>query len=301
MSLKTTATTISHDIQEQNRKHQRKWPPSPQEVLDDVRHYHSDSLYNLIAWIVNPTSSYDENGIVKLSKPKATKVSKICDDIESLIPNSCPSLSQVLLSLNVYRKTGSSVIVNDLHKFGHGISYTETKFIEDKWAEWSENTSNIVPANIKQGVVVTHVVDNIDWKNKNFKGKETHNTNSILIQQLPYSSHPTTGLNIIPDYNFNRSQHRSFKGFKTQLPNIHFVRSECKQLPYQEEKEKKEYSNSTLTNFIWLLARLSSSSSGVQNIPSWSGFQRLLHHRHQVPKAISKADIFNLLLLHQLT
>ena len=130
-----------------------------------------------------------------------------------------------------------------------------------------------------------NVVANIDWKNKSFKGKETHNTNSILIQQLPYSSHPTTGLNIIPDYNFNRSQHRSFKGFKTQLPNIHFVRSECKQLPYQEEKEKKEYSNSTLTNFIWLLARLSSSSSGVQDIPSWSGFQRLLHHRHQVPKA----------------
>ena len=52
-------------------------------------------------------------------------------------------------------------------------------------------------------------------------------------------------------------------------------------------KKKKECSNLTLTNFIWLLARLSSSSSGVQNIPSWSGFQRLLHHhRHQVPKAI---------------
>ena len=110
--------------------------------------------------------------------------------MESLIPNSCPSLSQVLLSLIEYRKTGSSVIVNDLHKFGHGISYTETKFIEDKWAEWSENTSSIVPANIKQGVVVTHVVDNIHWKNKNFKEKETHNTNSILFQQLPYSSHP---------------------------------------------------------------------------------------------------------------
>ena len=56
-------------------------------------------------------------------------------------------------------------------------------------------------------------------------------------------------------------------------------------MPHQEEKEKKEYSNSTLTNFIWLLARLSSSSSGVQNTPPWSGFQRLLHHRHQVLKA----------------
>ena len=93
LNLKNTATAISHDIQEQHRKNQRKCPPSPQGVLDDVRHYHSDTLYNLMAWIVNPILSYDENGIVKLSKPKATKVSKICDDIEFLIPISCPSLS----------------------------------------------------------------------------------------------------------------------------------------------------------------------------------------------------------------
>ena len=53
----------------------------------------------------------------------------------------------------------------------------------------------------------------------------------------------------------------------------------------QEAKGKKEYSKSTLTNFIWLLARLSSSSNGVQNIPSWSGFQRLLHLRHRARKA----------------
>ena len=131
--LKNTETAVSHDIQKQNRKNRTKWPPSPQEVLDVVRHYYSDSLYNLIAWIVKQTSSYDENGIVKVSKPKATNASKICDDIESLILNSCPSLSQLLLSLNLYRKTGPSVIVNDLHKIGHGISYTETKFIEDKW------------------------------------------------------------------------------------------------------------------------------------------------------------------------
>ena len=71
----------------------------------------------------------------------------------------------------MYRKTGPSVIVHDLHKIGHGILYTGTKFIENNWGEWNDNTSSIVPANIKQGVVVTHVVDNIDWKNKNFKGK----------------------------------------------------------------------------------------------------------------------------------
>ena len=102
---------------------------------------------------------------------KTIKVKNMCDGIESLVPNSVPSLSQVLLSLNVYRKTGSGNQVDDLHKYGHGLSYTEAKFIGDKWAEWRENQSRLVPSNIKEGSIGIHVVDNIDWKNRNIKGK----------------------------------------------------------------------------------------------------------------------------------
>ena len=40
-----------------------------------------------------------------------------------------------------------------------------------------------MPNNFREGVLVTHVVDNVDWKNKTFKDRETHNTNSNLIQQ----------------------------------------------------------------------------------------------------------------------
>jgi hypothetical protein len=51
---------------------------------------------------------------------------------------------------------------------------------QDKWAEWTEKQSRLVPSDIKEGSIVIHVVDNIDWKNRNIK---THNTNGILIQQ----------------------------------------------------------------------------------------------------------------------
>ena len=63
----------------------------------------------------------------------------------------------------------------------HGLSYTETKFIENKWAERSENQSKIVPNNIDEDIIVTLAVDNIDRKNKTYKREETHN--SILIQE----------------------------------------------------------------------------------------------------------------------
>ena len=75
----------------------------------------------------------------------------------------------------MYRKTGSSAVIDDSHKFGHGISYTETKFIEDKWAEWSEQQSSLLPTNIEKGLLTSLVFDDIDWKNKDHKDKETHN------------------------------------------------------------------------------------------------------------------------------
>ena len=83
-----------------------------------------------------------------------------------------PPLLQVLLSLNIYRKTVPSEVVTDLHRIGHGLSRTETKFIKNKWAEWSENQSKLVPNDIDEDNIVTLVADNIDWKNKTFKGEE---------------------------------------------------------------------------------------------------------------------------------
>ena len=84
----------------------------------------------------------------------------------------------------MYRKTSSSTVIDDLHEFGHGISYTETKFKEDKWAEWLEQQLSLLPSNTEKSLITTLVFNNTDWKNKDHKGKETHNTNSILIQEI---------------------------------------------------------------------------------------------------------------------
>ena len=67
------------------------------------------------------------------------------------------------------RKTGSSIVIDDLHKFGHDISCTETKFIQDKWTEWSEQESSLLLSNIKKGLITMLVFDSIEWKNKDHK------------------------------------------------------------------------------------------------------------------------------------
>ena len=173
-------------------------------------------LYNFITLTVSPNSPFDTGGSVKLSKGKATKVMKIRSYIELLIPNTTPSLSQNLLSLSMYRKNGSSTIIDDLHKFRRDMSYTETKFIEGKWEEWSEQQSSLLPSNIEKGLITTLVFDNIDWKNKDHKGKETLNTNLILIQEIP-SQCNFTRVNLNPNYDFERSKHLSFKAFGKNL------------------------------------------------------------------------------------
>ena len=251
---------------------------APQDILDEKNiNTSNNTLFNLIVSIFSPTSTLDGNEIEKLSKDKATKVSKICDNIETLIPNAKSSLSQVLLSLNIYRKTGSSEVNTDLHRIGHGLSYIETKFIEDKWAEWSENQSKLVPNNIDEGSIVTLVADNIFWKNKTFKGEETDNTNSILIQENNLlKDTERKGIVLQPDYEFDRKTHDSCKGATTTLDTLIFVRGKCKLLERKEIHFNTEYENSSAENLAWGLTRYAASDRGSQIVTSLSGFQKLI-------------------------
>ena len=125
LMLKSITCTISEEIKSRPLT---LWPPTPQQIIDSEDNV-SIKLYNLLALIVSPNSSIDHTGTVRLSEVKATKVDNICQDIETLFPSIKPSLPQLFLTLNMYRKTGSSFVINDPHQLGHGISYTETQFI----------------------------------------------------------------------------------------------------------------------------------------------------------------------------
>ena len=275
LMLKNLARRISNQIKSRPKN---PWPPTPQQIIqseDDV----NMNLYNFLALVASPYSTIDNTCTVRLSESKATKITKICEDIESLVPTCKPSLSQMLFSLNSHRRTGSSNVVNDIHDFGHGISYTDTLFIEDKWAEWSEKQTSFIPSNIEKGQIVTHVVDNIDWQNKSTHGDETHHTNSIVIQE---STNPGRGASVAlePDYNFQRKEHKSFKGTLSNIPNIKFTRCEAKILKFDSEdfadNDRSEAERSSSKSLLWVLSRLNNDKMPAdQDIPGWGGFQEL--------------------------
>ena len=136
-----------------------------------------------MSWIIDPCAPIGEDGMVKISsKKKSLKIQQISRNLVSLMPSPQPSLDQVLLSMILHRKTGSRDVVDTIHLLGYGVSYTQTLFMEDKWAEWDRGQNRSIPANITKNVSTILVADNIDWKNKPLSGIGTHNTNCILIQ-----------------------------------------------------------------------------------------------------------------------
>ena len=111
--LTRTAAQIVHRTVQENKKI-RNWPPTPQEIIEN-KDTCNPTTYNHIAWMVNPNTSLGAEGLAKLPKSKETKVLQIAQNIESLMTHSTPALDQLLLSLTLHRKTGSSDVVNTIN------------------------------------------------------------------------------------------------------------------------------------------------------------------------------------------
>ena len=235
-TLRNSARKLHETVTKSKKK--IDWPPTPQEIIENKDPCHPNT-YNHIAWMVNPNASMGTQGLVKLSKSKELKVLQISQNIESLMPNSPPSLDQ-LLSLTLHRKTGSSDAINTLNRLGYGVPYTEVCFVENKWAEWDEKQNCSIPSNITKGLCTTHVADNIDWQNKSLSGKQTHNTNSIVIQNEISDSSEESHITLTSDYDYVRKDHRSYKGTPINIPEFNYVKSKCTKFSFHDYKIIKQ-------------------------------------------------------------
>ena len=271
--METSSRMVHQNIKENAKS--TNWPPTPQEIIENTDHCNS-ATFNSIAWIINPDANLGDNGLVKVSKNKEFKISKICQDIESLMPNSVPSFDQLLLSLIFHRKTASIDIIDTLHYFGHGVPYTDLRFVGDKWAEWDEEQNSIIPSNIVKGVPTIHVTDNIDWKNKNLGGRETHNTNSILIHEECSTS---AKVKLNPNYNFVRKDHRAYKSRPSNIPDFRYSKSESPKFLFDYRKDiiqaMQQITLSSERTLLWLVYRLMKNKDEIIKVPSWNGFNYL--------------------------
>ena len=74
-------------------------------------------------------------------------------------------------------------------------------------------------------------MDNKDLKHKDLDSPETHNTNSILIQNGSDDNKPSRSAQLEPGYKFSKKEPLSFKTEKKILPDIKFKRGMPKLIP----------------------------------------------------------------------
>ena len=83
---------------------------------------------------------------------------------------------------------------------------------------------------------------------------------SIIIQESTDSRNDIPSVALDPDYNFKRSEHKSFKGTQFNLPNIIFKRSETKLLEYESDGkisiDNNETKISNSRNISWAFLRI---------------------------------------------
>ena len=65
--------------------------------------------------------------------------------------------------------------------------------------------STIIPSIIHKGISTTHVVDNVNWKNKDLSSPENCSNDQLFSQSVL----------VEPDYDFSRKHHKLFKAKKT--------------------------------------------------------------------------------------
>ena len=97
------------------------------------------------------------------------------------------------------------------------------------------------------------------------------------MQEITDSRNDSPSVALEPEYNFKRSEHKSFKDTQLNLPNIIFKRSEAKLLEYESDGEINIDSNETKIsdsrNLLWAFLRMNKVEENPesQDIPGRSG------------------------------
>lgn len=170
-----------------------EWPITPEELVARLDSSGPmTSLYNAIAWTVNPQSPKNDKGyVLTTSTSSAQKIWSVASDWESLVTHK-RSVKSTALSLTVHRMTGSKELTKLLNKCGHGVSYSDVRLLNNTWAQQvTEQSTRKIPPGFMKGRAVHVTIDNSDGKQQTLTGSHTtHHTNGTLFQnRLPFEDY----------------------------------------------------------------------------------------------------------------
>ena len=223
------------------------------------------------------------------------KCTAIGQDIVAMVTGKITP-KHLTMASTVKQLTGSKLLIEQLSKLGHCISYTELVRFETATALTELNHASvnevIIPMNITDNSkgFIQAAADNDDFREDTKNGKTTHGTTMVLYQSIPhgqFSNRIITPRNLpktrrtrlnVEDYgHLTKLRHIELPKQPT-LPNFNEARVlQLLERNFLEPTDRS--SQAKQKNLLWILTRLSPASLFNLNIlptsqqcPSWSAF-----------------------------
>ena len=163
------------------------WPPDSNDLTIDLA---TESipikLFNFVAWAVGYSDEPSVDERVMVSHGQSCKVVSICHDLVYAEAKSKKQTHKSLaLGMAVRQTTGSTKLINSLHRLGHSVSSSTVCKHNSALASISYASEHVnIPRNANVGLFTTIVWDNNDFNDETLTGKGTTQvTNGIVIQK----------------------------------------------------------------------------------------------------------------------
>ena len=253
------------------------WPPPEHELL--CKETEIPSL----------TTSLLE-GILTKKPTKSPKVARLVSSIgQDLIYHANngrkKTSKHATFPFSMKRKTGSKIVINWTHKFGHRVSYDDVLILETYLAmEHSKDEvhRSFSPAIIQPSQFVTFIWDNNDINPESLKGLSLHCTNGIVIQSsrvetnVPEYSSTDTSVLLQP---CKKQKPKTFQALPLEMPSYVQVKRRNTEGPTNVElsMHQEEIQRSRGVYTLWVIARSQANIANLeQQIPGWTCFNYLM-------------------------
>ena len=163
---------------------ERKWPYTPDELIEMLDRGPLKEIYNVIYASINPAYKVNEYGYaITRSRPVATKIWSMASDWESLLTKE-RTVKQAVAGMTVHRLTSSKEVLSILHKLNNTISYSDVRLQNIAWARMV-SADRRKSKMMAKGLTTHATIDNNDGRQETMTGKgTTHDSNCTLFQPL---------------------------------------------------------------------------------------------------------------------
>ncbi len=144
-----------------------------------------NDVYNFLAWTLTDNADPTTERVTVSPRDNRLILSMGQDLLYGVSGGRTLTPKHVGLPFAVRNMTGSAEAVRLINRFGHGISYESLIKTETDMDNLLQKKNVVhLPVNIKPGVRITCVWDNIDFAEETLSGHgTTHKTNGIILQQ----------------------------------------------------------------------------------------------------------------------